>query len=323
MSVHHISTITPAVSPLEARLNLSRTEYTTSYNSVVYSSVSATDYLAIRVDQRFLDGEVWNADLSLNSSWAQTLPDLVPKNNLSTIAIRNKVSMLQSRAHTLSRLESAACNNTYGSILLSDWRNVLIVSNSIGFPDSSDVASINIHLTDPSPINDFCESYRFPYEPPIVYNNETGTQCGAPCPKDTICLSVGPLLYSDEKIDYCLAEVAESHCKLYFSTSLLFVVLLCNAVKLFCLFLTLTMAEFDPLITIGDAIASFMSSPEELTANLGALTYDDFQRMEIIKSLGEAYGSSIKATRPRPWDPQQRRWLHGKTGSRWDVGLIL
>ena len=83
------------------------------------------------------------------------------------------------------------------------------------------------------------------------------------------------------------------------------------------------MSRFHPFITIGDAVASFMNSPEELTANHGALTYDDFQRMESIESLFPGSEFSIRAMHLRPWNPRQYRWLQGKTGSYWDVGLIL
>ena len=111
----------------------------------------------------------------------------------------------------------------------------------------------------------------------VVYRNETGgRRCTATCPQQASCLSVGPLLYPNEDIDYCLAEKAESHCKLYFNTLLLLLVLLCNIGKLLCLFSTLMLARYDPLITVGDAIASFISFPEESTMNRGALTYDDF-----------------------------------------------
>ena len=77
------------------------------------------------------------------------------------------------------------------------------------------------------------------------------------------------------------------------------------------------MTEFNPFITIGDAITSFLRIPDDSTCKYGALSSDEVQRTRFLKLRG------VATTLPKPWASEPRRWLDGKTGSRWDIGIIL
>ena len=194
---------------------------------------------------------MWNAALSVDSS-LETLSQFVqPQRNLTYLSLVDRVKMLQSRAQDLTRLEHSVCNQTYNSTFLSDWGNVLIVSNAT---TSSRVTSINLHLAgSPSalavcPADSSCwlnsssldsrycpMEYVHVNEGPILLQNATGAYCLATCPEGHACLNQGSILQVREVIDYCLAETIEPHCKVYINPSLLLAVLICNLLKTICL----------------------------------------------------------------------------------------
>ncbi|KAL6714604.1 hypothetical protein ACLMJK_008029 [Lecanora helva] len=71
-------------------------------------------------------------------------------------------------------------------------------------------------------------------------------------------------------VEYCLAESIEPHCIVTFNVFLLLIAVICNAVKAAALLTLLFLPGFKPLITVGDAIASFLTYPDQITAKDGA-----------------------------------------------------
>lgn len=65
--------------------------------------------------------------------------------------------------------------------------------------------------------------------------------------------------------DYCLSERIDEKCQLYFSPPICLVVILCNVVKVICMFLTIHSNKKRILLTVGDAISSFLSKPDITT----------------------------------------------------------
>ncbi|CAK1362375.1 unnamed protein product [Cercospora beticola] len=61
-------------------------------------------------------------------------------------------------------------------------------------------------------------------------------------------------------IDYCLARINEPKCELQFTVQVLFVVIACNAAKSVVMLFTLFLHREAILVTIGDAIASFLKT---------------------------------------------------------------
>ena len=68
------------------------------------------------------------------------------------------------------------------------------------------------------------------------------------------------------KLQYCLAEEAERTCKLGLANNLVFAVVLCLIVKVTLCFAVLSILREDPLVTPGDAVASFLAHPDPTTA---------------------------------------------------------
>lgn len=62
-------------------------------------------------------------------------------------------------------------------------------------------------------------------------------------------------------VDYCLSEQVSEQCELQFSLTILTVVISCNLMEALCMVLMLFKQQSPPLVTLGDAIASFLQYP--------------------------------------------------------------
>jgi hypothetical protein len=69
---------------------------------------------------------------------------------------------------------------------------------------------------------------------------------------------------------YCLAERRASPCSVQIASPFLTVVVLCNLLKLVCIVVMLYKTKnFQPLLSVGDAIASFLYEPDAITVGRG------------------------------------------------------
>ncbi|KAI4214506.1 MAG: hypothetical protein LQ351_002923 [Letrouitia transgressa] len=64
-------------------------------------------------------------------------------------------------------------------------------------------------------------------------------------------------------IQYCLAQPVQEECRLQFSLVIMAIVISCNLVKTICFYLIMWKGDSRPLITLGDAIASFLNEPDQ------------------------------------------------------------
>lgn len=105
-------------------------------------------------------------------------------------------------------------------------------------------------------------------------------------------------------LEYCLAEPISTTCKVALSNRLLLVVVICLVVKsCLCFLVVFTMRRQLPLVTPGDAIASFISSPDEFTA--GRCTLDS--KLDRVGMMGRVGRYAAVMGTPRQWFLRRRR----------------
>lgn len=73
-------------------------------------------------------------------------------------------------------------------------------------------------------------------------------------------------------IDHCLAQPIDPPCSLYMAVPLLATVVGCNLLKLVCLLTTFWSLKGSRLLTVGDAIDSFLREKDETTADSGLMS---------------------------------------------------
>lgn len=263
---------------------------TGSYNSVICSALSASNYVAAIVTDDFLQGAIWNSSrLDLHSE------------NIDTVT--TQLTRLQSNIDHLTRLENEYCIRAYGTnVLPPTWKNVLVVSDAnvtgppiIGYYHRADLLDNDLGW--------ICGK-----QAQVAYNQITcDTKAMLSHPSDwtitdielnqqnrayrctmssysfdrwEVLDSQGP--YFEASVRYCLAETVKQHCTIQISTPLLGVVLLCNLIKVMCLSSALLIRSFNLMATVGDLISSYLSAPDPYTLGMGPIAAKDVRRSKTV-----------------------------------------
>ena len=121
------------------------------------------------------------------------------------------------------------------------------------------------------------------------------------------------------KVDHCLAEAVEPRCTIELIPALLITVIICNVVKGVA-FTYLAFLQFEPLITIGQAIASFLESPDPTTAGLGAHSARDVRGHWISNVHGGTYWSELN--QDHLYKPKRQMWFSGASSTRWVLTIL-
>lgn len=121
------------------------------------------------------------------------------------------------------------------------------------------------------------------------------------------------------QIDHCLAE--PTICKLRVSNTLLLITIICVVIKVAtCVFVITTTSTDGSLVTLGDAIESFIRKPDPITKGLGTLGLseaDDIECKPREKYFAVADPGVFFAMRPRRWIARTNRLYSSVTLATW------
>lgn len=123
------------------------------------------------------------------------------------------------------------------------------------------------------------------------------------------------------EIEYCLSQLVRPHCKLQFSLTILGVVIAMNFCKFVSMFWTVFWQKSPTLVTVGDALASFLDSPDTLTQGRCLTSNDDIGKGPLQWLLE---GSRLPNTRPPAvayQTPIRRRWFAAGSARRWIISM--
>ncbi|OJD30286.1 uncharacterized protein BKCO1_6300017 [Diplodia corticola] len=107
-----------------------------------------------------------------------------------------------------------------------------------------------------------------------------------------------------DRVKYCLCERAAGLCELNFHHTLLIIVISANAAKLVAMLVLLNFFDESALITLGDAIASFMDEPDPTTRGMCLADH------KVFCSKRNTDGAST-------WTCQKRRYTPNGYPVRW------
>lgn len=123
---------------------------------------------------------------------------------------------------------------------------------------------------------------------------------------NTLCTPDGPITFVATKLPlsstielyplrYCLAQPVESHCQLKISSEILLIVVIINAIKAACLIIVAykLRSAHQALITVGDAIQSFLELPDSTVKALCVANKDDFVYAPVETPSFETYERQI------------------------------
>jgi hypothetical protein len=169
---------------------------------------------------------------------------------------------------------------------------------------------------------------------PIIYPS-FNWRC--PVPTSTNCTAVVKNMISNGtpwspfggQVLYCCAQRTPEQCTLNFSVHLAYVVVSFNIVKVVCMFLILWRHREPALVTLGDAIKSFLNRPDITTSGLclhsAASLYGKWQGKgsEITLQWRAVKQEQVERSRFKRHVIRTRYWYHSVTVLRWLGCLIL
>jgi hypothetical protein len=123
------------------------------------------------------------------------------------------------------------------------------------------------------------------------------------------------------RVDHCYSEVVDSKCSYSGNIVIIAVVIVCNFVKMVCMFITAFRLGPGSLITIGDAVASFLQEPDRYTRGQCLLTRD-----KVVETIQrQKYLNDTKPLPPKPEVAKIKRWKWASSVSwlRWIYTLSL
>ncbi|KAI9850909.1 MAG: hypothetical protein M1824_003016 [Vezdaea acicularis] len=243
------------------------------YNSAVFSTLAANDYLVLSVTEDFVNGGAW---------------DTAPTSNLFSTD-KAQVQRAQNQSENFDRLENAACIQAYAVefqssrstvLLIADpepnTNNTLIDGTAGGESDSDPYNWICRHSSGDGPASDLCSSQIAS----IVADASNWVS------------SVGP------KVKYCLSEPVPEHS--------------CNLVKAIVMSMVIWRCKIPPLVTVGDAVSSFLTVKDKSTEGMCTARKGEFSRLQ--------WGPNPRA---RQWRKEAPRWFGAASRKRWWLCISL
>ena len=295
------------------------------YNSAIFSSLCTHQYNVFMVSNDFLLGAPFDVELlvpiytsaeGLYNVWPETLRD----------TLETTLQDYQKNLTQLAVLENNACIETYTAPIISSQSDLLVVFN-YSDADGSDISksllgllpNVESQLVDSTFDYAFC---LFPGTCDASANPQNWSSDGfarAAANPENYGFFNGALGLVDQEVEpmngmavqCCLSQRVEDHCKLHFSLVILVVVMICNLIKTICMGWIAWKQDPEPLVTLGDAIVSFLDRPDITTKGCCINGKSRFERSRSWVSLASE------------WHYKPIRWFRTASERRWLVCNIL
>lgn len=140
-------------------------------------------------------------------------------------------------------------------------------------------------------------------------------------------------------VSHCLSKDAKQRCQVLFSLPIALVVLACNSIKVVCMFLAAkSVHRRDVLLTVGDAVASFLTRPDLTTRGRCLLSRSDIEHETEIWTTVLDRGPNqeglalddfsipaiqIPTSYPQRLSPSRQRWYRASSPLYWACFVTL
>ncbi|KAK0119018.1 hypothetical protein ONS95_007882 [Cadophora gregata] len=237
------------------------------YNSIVFTSQVTTEYIVSELDGSFLFTRADTNLTNLSISNAEGARPGLDRSRVEDIFGR----MLTESATQWDNLSSADCAHLYTNTMMTTHRTLVLVA-----PTSTDYDRLPGKWRLTGNYVWMCD------QPGKKYHEKDKNDANGVA--ENICRpSKAKFGLRDSSIppaetEYCLAEPFLEDCKLEISVTILAVVIVANAVKVAAMITLFFQVGKPSLITIGDAIASFLERHDGHTRNLSTRDFSFFKK---------------------------------------------
>ena len=215
-------------------------------------------------------------------------------------------------SRSLERLNNSACIQAYANDYISGRSNLLLVAaddNSINVPTVFFIESVNnVKITR----SGGCVKDMYAW---ICPNPSCWDSCHSHLSEVLNDASHWKPQHGngDVEIDYCLSQQTPEHCKLQFSLQIVIVVIAINFLKMILMLYMAFGLNDTPLMTVGDAVASFLN--EEDTTTKGCCLISKFDVKG--KKLQWQYQGESNSLPAKAWTQSRIPWARAVSRTRW------
>lgn len=200
-------------------------------------------------------------------------------------------------------LDNRACIEAYGKQFLSDRRDVLVVV-------SRDMSGVPNYGASQHKLHPESNGGAQPWSWLCwIFDYYGGCHIG------DMLAQADTWKMGNATVQYCVSESMPERCSLQYSLHIMIAVIICNAVKSICMFLVVFKSKDDPLVTVGDAITSFLNVPDEMTTAMCTISKRDIDRgiWEFV----------IAVVAWKQWYPRRLFWHCAASRRRWLICNFL
>lgn len=289
-------------------LSLSSIPLHLMYNSVFFSTIASNEYDIIFANEAFVLG---GSQGTYNETKFPSIQDIPAK------------------AKTWDRLQRADCINAYATEFLDSRRGLVAV-----IVDNTTAENDSVKYVLPYRFNKF-DLYGW-----ICNTTDTKSRYGftdvESGPRSRCSKSVSKVKANADRwnllgfdIGYCLSEEVEGRCSLNFSLFIIVVVMICNVGKAVIMIYIAFGVRDKPLITIGDAIDSFLNVNDRTTKGICLSSKETFKGVQYednhngdlnpydMTHLPRKRTSTNWKAFPVKYKSRSQRWAKAVSTSRW------
>ncbi|KAF4632935.1 hypothetical protein G7Y89_g5184 [Cudoniella acicularis] len=135
----------------------------------------------------------------------------------------------------------------------------------------------------------------------------------------SVLMNINPLDFDSgvvgKTVEYCLSQTSQEGCRVLIAVPVLAIIILCNMLKAITILMTFKIirnSQTIPLITIGDAIQSFLENPDVRTEDM--CLYD---RRMIVKNLWQ------QRKKAQQYYSHNRLWFNASSPIKWILTNLL
>ena len=277
------------------------------YNSAIFVTFSYQEFMAFVVGENFLTGADYHIPSVLDKPWNLVFSDVPyqyvepgnpqPYSHIDSEDIPAQLQLLR-HAPRLERLENKECIKAYSALIVSDRGSVLLVSsyhnstNSLLGIEGGHTYSFKDNIYPNTWIAEGFTDYTGNIDAADAKTWTYGTSRQYP-------------------ILYCLSTKFEDRCELQVSVIIMAIIITCNFVKLVCMTTMAWRRNDQPLVTLGDAIESFLNETDPTTYGLCLSERTRFLRTQDWRLP------------PIKYNPEPRRWFGAASQRRWYISNVL
>ncbi|MCJ1471140.1 hypothetical protein MMC07_009788 [Pseudocyphellaria aurata] len=275
------------------------------YNSVIFSSIATNNYVTFTVNSAFVD--------------ATSIDDVDIPASIKPVAV-GLHEAARNGSKSLQPLNNSACIQAYAHDFLSDRSNLLLIASDANSTSTPAVFS----TTTTRDISTGCGSAAYSWICAEPYYS-----CNDPCQSHLSEVLADaehwhPYHAESEvasEVKYCLSQKTPEHCKLQFSLQIVIVVIVINTLKLVLMVYVVFGLKETPLMTVGDAVASFLNKQDPTTRGCCLVSKFD---IKVNKLRWQYRDGESNAPVAKEWLPTKVRWARAVSRTRWwSCGLMI